>query len=304
MSPAVVRFFPWIGPDNRLSPLKLGVFAALFLPGLWVAFQFDQGMLGPRALNQAIHEIGLWTIRLLLLSLAITPLRQILRWPALTLTRRMIGVAAFAYGAIHLLLYIADEKFNLAKVVTEIYLRIYLTIGFTALLALMVLAITSTDGMIARLGGKTWQRLHRLIYAIVLLGIVHFYMQAKSDVWQPMWMAGLFAWLMFYRFWPWRRASRGAPSLGAMAGLAIAAASFTVLGEALYYWVTMRIDPLLVIGANFSAMAGVRPSWIVLAGGAAMLLLGAAGAWRARRQSLQRRRGADLSILMSRAADN
>lgn len=161
MFAAALKYVPWIGPDNRVSLLKLVVFVALFLPGLWVAYQLDQGLLGPRPLNQAIHEIGLWTIRLLLLSLAITPLRQILRWPELILTRRMIGVTVFVYLLIHLFLYIADEKYDLLKVVSEIYLRIYLTIGFTALIGLAVLAITSTDRMIARIGGKAWQQIGR-----------------------------------------------------------------------------------------------------------------------------------------------
>jgi sulfoxide reductase heme-binding subunit YedZ len=173
MFAAALKYVPWIGPDTRASPLKLVVFVALFLPGLWVAFALDQGLLGAaRPLNQATREIGLWTIRLLLLSLAITPLRQILRWPELILTRRMIGVAAFAYVLIHLFLYTADEKYNLLKVVSEIYLRTYLTIGFTALIGLAVLAVTSTDRMIARLGGKAWRRLHWLIYPIAVL-IVH-----------------------------------------------------------------------------------------------------------------------------------
>jgi sulfoxide reductase heme-binding subunit YedZ len=277
-----LKYLPWIGPDNRVSRLKLAIFVALFLPGLWVAYQFDQDLLGPRPLNQAIHEIGLWTIRLLLLSLAITPLRQMLRWPELILTRRMIGVAVFIYLLVHLFLYIADEKYNLLKVVSEIYLRIYLTIGFTALIGLAALAITSTDGMIARLGGKRWRRLHWLIYPIAVLGIVHFYMQAKADVWQPMWMTGLFAWLMAYRVLASRRKRGGAATLPWLAALALFAAAFTAVGEAVYFWALMGVDPLLILGANLGVMAGVRPSWIVLAAGLAVVLVAAiASAWRA-----------------------
>lgn len=254
--------------------MKLAVFISLFIPGLWVAYALNQGLLGPRPVNQAIHEIGLWAIRLLLLSLAITPLRQILRWPELILARRMIGVGAFAYVAIHLFLYTVDEKFNLLKVVNEIYLRIYLTIGFTALLGLATLAITSTDAMIARLGAKNWQRLHRLVYGITILACIHFYMQSKADVWEPMWMTGLFSWLMGYRLLQALRRRRGAPSGLWLIGLALTAAAFTAVGEAVYYWALMGTDPLLVLPANLSTFAGIRPSWIVLAVGLVIALAG------------------------------
>jgi sulfoxide reductase heme-binding subunit YedZ len=283
MPAAVRKFLPWFGPDDRVSPVKVVVFMALFVPGLWIAYKFNHGMLGPRALNQATHEIGQWVIRLLLLSLAVTPLRQILRWPNLTLVRRMIGVAAAAYVLIHLTLYISDENFNLPKVVSEIYLRIYLTIGFVALVGLMALAITSTDAMIARMGGRGWRRLHRTIYAIAVLGLIHFYMQSKADVWEPMWMAGLFTWLMAYRVLQWSRKRGGAPSLYWLVGLAVFAAVFTAVGEAIYYWALMGVDPSIVLGVNFMTMAGVRPSWIVLAVGLTIALLGASAAvWKKR----------------------
>lgn len=272
----VNKFFPWLGPDGRVSPIKLIIFAALFLPGFWVAFALDQGLLGPRPVNAAIHEIGLWTIRLLLLSLAVTPLRQILRWPDLALTRRMIGVGAFAYAVTHLMLYIIDEKYNLAKVASEIYLRVYLTIGFTALLGLTALAVTSTDRMIARLGGRAWRRLHRLIFVVAVLALIHAFMQSKADVWQPMWMAGLFAWLVGYRLLLWRRRRGGLP-LPWVFALAPLAAAATAVGEAVYFWAATGVDPLLVLGANLGTLAGTRPSWIVLAVG---LLVAFAGVLR------------------------
>lgn len=284
MTATALKYCPWIGPDKRISPLKLVVLLALFLPGLWVAYQLDHDMLGPRPTNQAIHEIGLWTIRLILLCLLITPLRQILRWPDLIQVRRMIGVGAFVYLLIHLFLYIADEKYNLLKVASEIYLRIYLVIGFTALLGLAALTITSTDGMIARIGGKAWRRLHKLIYPITVLGIVHFYMQSKADVWEPLWMSGFFVWLMAYRIAGLRRKPGKAPAVATLPwllGLAVFAAVFTAIGEALYFWARMGVDPLIILEVNLGTMAGLRPSWIVAAGGLAIVLIAAgATAWR------------------------
>src|SRR3954451_3871514 len=132
MQPMQSRFLPWRERNGKLSPLKLVVFVALFLPATWTAGSFLFDALGPRPLNEAIHQIGLWTIRFLFISLAMTPARQALQWPRLVLVRRMVGVAAFAHGIVHLTLYVGDQSFNLATVASEIVLRFYLTIGFVA----------------------------------------------------------------------------------------------------------------------------------------------------------------------------
>jgi DMSO/TMAO reductase YedYZ heme-binding membrane subunit len=175
-------------------------------------------------LNEAIHQLGLWTIRLIFLALAVTPLRHILQWSRLLVVRRMIGVAAFAYAIGHLGLYAADQAFDLAKIATEIALRIYLTIGFAAVLGLAALAATSTDGMIRRLGARNWQRLHRIVYAIALLAVVHYCMQSKLDLLEPMVMAGLYGWLMFYRVLGRPVGARSRLSLVGVAVLGIAVA--------------------------------------------------------------------------------
>src|SRR5665213_283562 len=107
------RFLPWLERNGRLSPLKLIVFLALFLPAAWLCTAFLRDALGPRPLNEAIHQMGRWTIRLIFISLAMTPARQALHWPRLVLARRMVGVAAFTYGIVHLTLYIGDQSFNL-----------------------------------------------------------------------------------------------------------------------------------------------------------------------------------------------
>src|SRR5262245_30119856 len=123
---------PWLDRAGRFSPLKSVVLALLCAPGLWLAWRLAAGQLGPRPINEVILQTGLWTIRLLLVTLAITPLRQLLRWPQLVSVRRMIGVAAFAYGAAHLTAFAADQAFHLGVVVTEIVSRFYLTIGAAA----------------------------------------------------------------------------------------------------------------------------------------------------------------------------
>jgi methionine sulfoxide reductase heme-binding subunit len=270
--------FPWNDYGGRLSPLKLAVFIALFVPAAWVAFAYGFGLLGARPLNQALREIGLWTIRLIFLALAVTPLRQILRWPRLILVRRMIGVAAFAYVLIHFTLYTADQMFDLRKVASEIVLRLYLTIGFAALVGLAALAATSTDGMVRRLGGRRWQLLHRLVYAIGVLAVIHFCFQSKLDLWEPTIMAGLLFWLLAYRLLLWRLGVRGHLAVAWVAGLSLVAAVATALGEAVYFRLAFGAPLKRVLMTDFSLVTGVRPAVIVLAIGLAVT---AAGALRA-----------------------
>jgi methionine sulfoxide reductase heme-binding subunit len=269
--------YPWKDHGGRLSPLKLAVFALLFGPALWLLLSYWQGWLEPRPYTAAIRLIGLWTIRLVFVALAITPLRHILQWPRLLLVRRMVGVAAFAYALLHLTLYAADQAFDLAHVAHEIALRIYLTIGFAALCGLAALAATSTDAMMRRLGAR-WQRLHRLVYAIGLLAVVHFCMQSKLDLWQPTIMAGIYAWLIGYRLLARRLAVRGRLPLGWVGALGAAAAALTALGEAAYFRIAYGADPLRVLATDFSLMLGLRPAVVVLGLAVAVTAAGAARA--------------------------
>lgn len=278
---------PWKDFSGRLSPLKLAVFIAVFVPALWTVMAFGLGWLEPRPLNEAIHRFGLWTIRLIFITLAITPLRQILQWPRLLLVRRMTGVAAFAYAITHLTLYSTDQAFDLAKIATEIAVRIYLTIGFTAVLGLSALAATSTDGMIKRLGARRWQQLHRLVYAIALLAAVHYWMQSKLEIWEPTIFAGIYVWLMGYRLLARFVGVRGRLPLGWVGGLAVIAAALTAIGEAAYFRLAYGVDPMRVLDANLSLVTGVRPAVIVLGLGLAVT---AARAGRSALPVLRKRR--------------
>ena len=265
---------PWLDYRRRLSPLKLAVFAFLFAPGTWTAVALASGALEPRPLNAAIHQIGLWVVRFLFAALAVTPLRAILNWPRLILVRRMLGVAACAYVLIHFSLYVTDQVFDLAKVASEIALRVYLTIGFTALLGLCALAATSTDAMVRRLG-RRWQRLHRLVYPIALLALVHYFMQAKLEVWEPTVFFGIYGWLMGYRLLAAKFAVRGRLPLFWVAALGPVAAAATALGEAAYFHFAFGAPTLRVLDANLGLETGVRPAAVVFALGLAVTLAGA-----------------------------
>jgi methionine sulfoxide reductase heme-binding subunit len=267
--------YPWQDYSGRTSPLKLAVFVALFAPALWIALEFLLGWLQPQPFTAAIREIGLWTIRLIFIALAVTPLRAVVQWSRLILVRRMIGVAAFTYAITHLSLYTADQMFDLAKVASEIVLRIYLTIGFTAVIGLSVLAATSTDGMIRRMGVRNWQRLHRLVYLIALLAVVHYCMQSKLDLWEPTIMAGIYFWLMGYRLLARFVGVRGRLPLAWLGGLGVLAAVLTALGEAAYFRLAFGVAPMRVIAANWSLVTGVRPAAVVLGLGLAITVAGA-----------------------------
>jgi sulfoxide reductase heme-binding subunit YedZ len=245
------------------------------VPAGWVAVAYGFGLLGARPLNAAIHAIGLWTIRLIFLALAVMPLRQVLQWPRLIIVRRMIGVAAFAYVLIHFSLYIASQAFDFEKVAGEIVRRVYLAIGFTALLGLAALAATSTDGMVRRLGGKRWQRLHRIVYLIGVLAVIHNCFQSKLDEWEPTVMAGLLAWLLGYRLLSLQFGGRRGLPLLWVGGLSLAAAVGTALGEAVYFRLAFGAPILRVLDADLSLATGVRPAAVVLAMGLATTLAGA-----------------------------
>lgn len=267
--------FPWHDRAGRVSLFKLLVFLLLFVPGTLTAVDFAQGALGARPITEIIRDTGLWAIRFLLISLAITPLRETLGWPRLVAVRRMIGVATFVYAAIHLIAYTADKMFDLEKVAIEIILSTYLTIGFAALLALTALAATSTDGMMRRMGGKRWRRLQQLVYAIGILASIHYFMQSKANVTEPTLMGGFLLWLLGYRVLGRFKAEGGALPFLWLAALAPAAWALTVVGEWAYYGIATGINPALVFDANFTLMSGVRPGWWVLM--AAALIAAACG---------------------------
>ncbi len=168
----------------------------------------------------ATHATGDWAVIFLMLSLAMTPARVLFDWMPLIHIRRRIGVAAALYALAHLLIYVLDQKWNLVVVATEILKRFYLTIGCAALLILLVLAITSTDGWQKRLR-RNWGRLPWLIYPAAFIAIVRFFIQSQVNIGQPAFAAGLFAWLMLWRVLPVRLPT-------SFLGLAVLAVAATV----------------------------------------------------------------------------
>src|SRR5487761_2130817 len=265
-SAAKVPWQLWRDRRGRLSALRVGTLALLLFP-LAKALVDAQAILhGARPLNDLIHRAGFWALTFLGVTLAVTPLRRIVRYGNLIEVRRMLGVGAFCYIAAHLTLFTADQMFSLSKVVHEISHRWYLIVGGTAWLGLATLAATSTDGMVKRLGGMRWRRLHQIIYGIALLALIHYFQQTKADVTVPVFAASLFLWLFAYRLVAWWKGS-GELSTLTLLFMSIAVSLLTFIGEAVGIGIAFHVSPMRVLDVAFDFSAGIRPGWEVLAAG-------------------------------------
>ncbi|MCR9175095.1 MAG: sulfoxide reductase heme-binding subunit YedZ [Alphaproteobacteria bacterium] len=255
---------PWNDRAGRFSVLRLAALSLAVAPALWIAFDSATGGLGAKPLDEATHRTGEWAVRLLLITLAVTPLRRITGWTRWIIVRRMLGLAAFAYGLAHLLLYLADQNWHLDRAVIEIAVRPYLTIGFVALAGLAVLAATSTDAAIRRLG-RRWNQLHRFIYGLAALAVLHFFLQSKINATEATLMMGFLLLLMGLRLahragWP-----PGAPRTPVV--VALAATLGTAALEVLWYGAATGVPWRAVLESNLVLTPWPRPAWWVLAVG-------------------------------------
>jgi sulfoxide reductase heme-binding subunit YedZ len=254
----------WRDRRGRVSWLRIAALGFLMLPILLaIGAAFSEEQFGPRPINDLIHRAGYWALMFLMTALAITPLARIARFGALMDVRRMIGVGAFAYAATHILLYVLDQMFDLGKVASEI-----------------VLAATSTDGMVRNIGPRRWQRLHQLIYVIAGLALIHFFQQTKADEWLPTFVAGLFAWMMGYRLVMWRKAGAGELTPWALLGLALAVSAVVFMAEAIGLGIAFNVSPLMVLGMAFDFdLDTIRPGWLVLGAALGVIVLGLVRTW-------------------------
>lgn len=190
---------PWL--------LKLGVFVAGLTPLAVLAWQMLTDNLGANPIKEITEQTGIWTLRMLLITLAVTPVRRLTGWNRLIQLRRMLGLFAFFYGGLHFMTYIwLDQFFVVPEIIADVIARPFITVGFLSFVLLIPLAVTSTTTMIKRLGGTWWQRLHRLIYGIAVGGVVHYLWLVKADVQAPLMYGGLVAVLLGYRVWAaWKR---------------------------------------------------------------------------------------------------
>ena len=213
---------PRVGPRAAASRLRFDkptTFVLCALPLAWLAgraFEVGALSLGPNPVEALIHGLGSWGLRLLLLTLSVRPVAVLLRQPRLMRLRRMVGLFAFSYLVLHFLAWLVlDRALDLAGILPDIAKRPYVTVGFTALLLLIPLAVTSTDRWMRRLG-RRWHTLHRLVYPAALLGCLHYLWLVKADWREPVLYIAVFVVLMGWR-WRQRPARRIAVPTGVSA---------------------------------------------------------------------------------------
>jgi sulfoxide reductase heme-binding subunit YedZ len=197
--------------NRRFKWLKAGLFLLCLVPLLKLileTFNVFGLSLGANPVEQLIHRCGIWGLNFLLITLAITPLRKITGWNWLPRLRRMFGLFSFLYICLHFLVYAGlDQRFRPNQIIEDVIERPYITLGMTALLLLIPLAVTSTNRMMRRLGQR-WRKLHRLVYVIAILGVWHFYWQVKLDIREPLVYVGILVFLLGFRLVVvWRQSS-------------------------------------------------------------------------------------------------
>ena len=182
--------------------VKPWVFVACLIPLAWLVWRGVTGDLTANPIEDITHRTGDWALRFLLVTLAITPLRRMLGWSSLASYRRMMGLFAFFYAALHLSTYLVlDFFFAFDLILDDVIERRYVTAGVAGFMMLLPLALTSTTGMIRRLGGARWRRLHRLVYLAAVAGVVHYLWLVKIDIGPPFVYAAVLAMLLGLRLW-------------------------------------------------------------------------------------------------------
>jgi len=179
---------------------KVAVFIVCFIPAAWLLFAVLTDRLSADPIKDITQDTGSWALRLLLVTLCITPLRKLTGWSSVIRYRRMLGVFAFFYGFLHFLTYVwLDQFFSVSDMLRDVYKRPFITAGFTGFIVMVPLAITSTKNWIMRLGGKRWQLLHRLTYISGIAGVLHYLWLVKSDVERPLIYGVLLSFLLGFR---------------------------------------------------------------------------------------------------------
>ena len=187
---------------NDIKFNKILLFTNALVPLGLLGYDAWRGNLGANPIEFFLRTTGVLTLVFLLITLSVTPLRKYFGWNNLVKFRRMLGLYAFFYGFLHLVTYsIFDKSLSIGAIISDVWQRPFIAVGMFAFFLLIPLAATSTNSMIKRLGGKNWARLHKLTYLIAILGVIHFWMIVKSDVFYPALFGLVLAVLLFYRIY-------------------------------------------------------------------------------------------------------
>jgi len=194
---------------QREKLAKAAIGAVGLLPLAWLGGRALRGDLGANPIAEVLNRLGFWALFLLLASLTCTPIHVVTRWGFPLRLRKLLGLEAFLYASLHFATYLGlDQQLDFPEIWKDIVKRKFMTIGFAAFVLLIPLAVTSTKGMVKRLGFPRWKRLHRLVYVAAALGVVHFVWRVKSDLRQPLLFAFALAVLLLVRVFDWARGAR------------------------------------------------------------------------------------------------
>jgi methionine sulfoxide reductase heme-binding subunit len=264
--------WPWQDRNRRFSWLKAVTFAFMLWPALWLLYSTAAGGFGITPLGELTFWSGIWSMAILLLALAITPSATIFRWRRLIIVRRMIGVTALVYTLAHIVIYFALRLWDFTVIGNEMATSVSLLAATVSTIGLVALGATSLDAAIQRMGAKSWNRLHNMIYVITGLALIHFLI--VPEIYAEQYIAcGMFFWLMVWRLLNHHGYGTDARVL---AILAVAACFLAAALEAGWGWAYYGYEPLGTLGANFSLILGVSPAWKVLILGL-LIALAAAG---------------------------
>lgn len=190
--------------DIRFNKILLSLNA--LIPLTFLAYDGWRGQLGANPIEFFLRTAGVMTLVFLLITLAVTPLRKAFGWNGLIKYRRMLGLYAFFYGCLHLITYsVFDKSLNIPAIVEDVIQRPFIAVGMLAFFLLIPLAVTSTNGWVKRIGGKNWTKLHKLTYLVAILGVIHFWMIVKSDIFYPAMFGLVLAILLGYRIFKNRK---------------------------------------------------------------------------------------------------
>jgi len=261
---------PWRDRRGRFSALKATTFALLFVPGGWLAWEFATGGVGPLPLVFLIYHSGVWATWILLASLAVTPARHLLGWSQLIAVRRMIGVAGLAYTVLHIVIYVALDRFDWAFIANEMATRVTIMVAIASTIGLIALGVTSFDAAISRMGTRRWNQLHNLAYPAIGLGVLHWDLSPGSVAGVPFLATGIFVWLMGWRVL--NRLDKGRDAL-MLALLAVLSAALTLAFQIVWLLAWKGYPPAETMGYAFELTLGLDPTWCVLLLGLAVAIL-------------------------------
>ena len=250
---------PWTDRSGRFSPPRTLAFAAALVPAVILAARWGSDDLGARPLAEAIHVSGDWAIRFVLAAIAVTPLARLAGTARLVAARRTIGLAGLFWATVHVGLWAADLGFAPATLAFEAAVRPYLTLGLVGFVGLVAMGLTSSDGMVKRLGAEHWARLHGLVHPIVIVALVHLTLQSKLDLYQGALLTGLAAGGLAVRVAIFQRVTLG---WGVVAAATLAAFLGAAGWEAMWFALKTGRDVGPILAANLSVAARVAPSWV------------------------------------------